>query len=76
MKFLIGFRKFTYGIVFLTISLVLLLLDYITGADWIKYNKDVAVAYLATNIGEHLISVAKTYIDDKLVSRFKKKNNE
>jgi len=73
MKFLIGFRKLTYGLIFLSISLILLYFEYVTGSDWIKYNKDVAVAFMATNIGEKIVDIAKLYINDKLLSRFKDK---
>ena len=65
MKFIVGLRKFTYGIIFLTVSLILLMFDIIEGADWVKYNKEVAVAFMATNIGEHLVNLGKQYITDK-----------
>lgn len=71
MKFLIGLRKFAYGIIFLTVSLILLMFDIIEGTDWVKYNKEVAVAFMATNIGEHLINLGKTYINDKLIKKIK-----
>ena len=69
MGLLIGLRKFTYGLIFLAISLILLMFDIVTGPDWIKYNKEVAVAFMATNIGEHLINLGKEYFKDKVVDR-------
>ena len=65
MKFIVGLRKFTYGMVFLSVSLILLMFDIVEASDWIKYNKEVAVAFMATNIGEHLINLGKQYITDK-----------
>ena len=69
MKLLIGFRKFTYGFIFLSVSLLLLLGGHISGAHWIEYNRDVAVAFMATNISEHIINVAKTWVNDKLLKK-------
>lgn len=71
MRFLVGFRKFSYGLIFILISLILLLSGYISGSDWILYNKDVALAFMATNIGEHLIKITKDYINDKLIAKLK-----
>lgn len=72
MKYLVGLRKFTYGMIFLIVSLILLMFDIVEGQDWVKYNKEVAVAFMATNIGEHIINVAKTWVDDKLIKRINK----
>ena len=72
LSFLTGFRKFTYGLIFLTISLILLMFEIVDGADWIKYNKEVAVAFMATNVGEHIIQVAKTWVNDRLLNSAEK----
>ena len=66
LKGLIGFRKFVYGIIFLSISLALLLSGHVSGADWIKYNSSVAIAFFSTNIGEHIIKIGKEYLQSKI----------
>lgn len=71
MKYLIGFRKFTMGATFLLVTLILLLNDVVSSGDFMKHNKEVIVAFMATNIGEHLINIGKKYIDDKLLSTAK-----
>ena len=58
-EWMVGFRKFTFGILFFTISLILLMFGQITGADWIKYNAGVVTAFFATNVGEHIIGIGK-----------------
>ena len=73
MKYLVGLRKFTYGMIFLVVSLILLSVDWVDGSDWIKYNKEVAVAFMATNIGEHIINVAKTWVNDKFLGKINDK---
>ena len=76
MQFLIGFRKFTYGMIFFSVTLILLLFELINGTDFIKYNSDVAVAFMATNIGEHIINITKQYLQDKLLNKVLDKTNE
>ena len=65
-EWMVGFRKLTYGLIFLVVSLILLFLGYVTGADWIKYNSGVVTAFFATNVGEHIIAIGKDWIKAKL----------
>lgn len=58
---LVGFRKLSFGILFFLVSLILLATGAVTGADWIKYNAGVVTAFFATNVGEHLLEVGKTW---------------
>lgn len=65
-QFMIGFRKLFYGVLFFTVSLILLLFDIVTGEEWIKYNSGVVTAFFATNIGEHLVNVGKDWVKDRI----------
>ena len=68
MRFLVGFRKFTVAIIFLVVSLGLLLGGVVTGGDFMKYNSSVIVAFMATNIGEHLLEIGKTWVNEKIIA--------
>lgn len=65
-EWMVGFRKFTYGILFFSVSLVLMLTGYVTGEEWIKYNSTVVTAFFATNVGEHIINIGKEWIKNKI----------
>ena len=61
-----GFRKFTMAMVFLTVAVVLLSLDMIPKDDWLKQVGAVMTAFMATNLGEHIIKVGKEWIDSRV----------
>lgn len=65
-KWMVGFRKLTFGLLFFVVSLILLLYGQINGAEWIKYNSGVVTAFFATNVGEHIINIGKDWIKSKL----------
>lgn len=65
LNWLTGFRKFTLAGLFLALSTALMLLGYFDGKDWVETGRDVVVAFLGTNIGEHLIGVAKDWIKSR-----------
>ncbi len=64
-KYLTGFRKFTMSIVFLVVAVALLLTDQVPQEDWMKQMSSVMVAFMATNVGEHIINVAKDWVGKK-----------
>lgn len=65
MKFLTGFRKWTMSIIFLIVAVTLLLMGEIPEKDWLDNVSEVMVAFMATNVGEHIINVGKTWIGGK-----------
>ena len=69
LSFLIGFRKFTMGLIFFSTSLILLYFNVVTGSEWIQHNASVVTAFFATNVGEHLLKLGEQYFKDKVVDR-------
>jgi len=67
MKWLNGFRKWSMAVIFLTVAVALLLVGAIPSVDWLSNVKDVMVAFMATNIGEHLISTVKGWYEQRKV---------
>jgi len=72
-KWLVGFRKFTVVIIFLCVSLGLLLAELMTGSEWVQYNSQVVIAFMATNVGERLLNLGKDYFRDKMIDKVLKK---
>lgn len=66
MQFLVGFRKFTLAAVYLVVAIVLLLAGVIPAEGWLQHVTSVVVAFMGTNIGEHLIAVSKEWINTKM----------
>lgn len=64
-EFFVGMRKFAMALIFLAVAIILLVTGVIPKEDWLDNVKDVMVAFMATNIGEHLISVGKDWIKEK-----------
>ena len=50
------------AIIFIVVAVTLLLVGMIPSDDWLKNVSTVIVAFMATNIGEHIINVAKDWI--------------
>lgn len=65
INFLTGFRKFAMGIIFLVVAVGLLLAGVIPADDWLKNVTAVVTAFMATNVGEHIINAAKHWIEQK-----------
>ena len=65
MKFLIGFRKWTMAVIFLLVAVVLLVTGVIEQKDWLDNVAEVMVAFMATNVGEHIIKVGKDWIAER-----------
>ena len=65
INFLTGFRKFTMAILFIAVSLTLLLTRFITGSEFILTTRDVVVAFITANVGEHIVGAVKEWIKKK-----------
>lgn len=65
LKYLTGFRKFTMAIIFLVVAVGLLLFEVVPASDWMKQVSSVMIAFMATNVGEHIIAVGKEWLSAK-----------
>ena len=65
MKFLTGFRKWTMAVIFLTVAVLLLVTGVLPSSTWLDNVAEVMVAFMATNVGEHIINVAKEWVKEK-----------
>jgi type IV secretory pathway VirB2 component (pilin) len=65
LKILTGYRKFTMAIVFLLVAVLLLTAGIVPSDDWLKHVSSVMIAFMATNVGEHIISVGKEWVNEK-----------
>lgn len=63
LKFLTGFRKFTAFILYFAVTTVLMVAGLVTGDIYMREVTAGLGAFMATNIGEHLITVAKDWIN-------------
>lgn len=63
--YLVGFRKFAMAAIFLLVSIVLLIMGEVPNQDWMKHVSSVMIAFMATNVGEHIIKVGKEWISEK-----------
>ena len=64
-EFITGFRKFTMAMVFLIVAVVLLSLEMVPADDWLKQVGSVLTAFMATNLGEHIIKVGKEWVKER-----------
>jgi hypothetical protein len=74
--FLIGMRKFTAMILFMIIMTIFRVYDLVDGAQFAENLQIALVAFFGTNIGEHLISLGKDYLQGKLKDFKKVVNSE
>lgn len=65
LNFLLGFRKFIMAAAFILISVVLLALGQVDGKTLVETSRDVVVAFMGTNLGEHLISTTQKWIESR-----------
>jgi len=65
IHFLTGFRKMSMGLLFMSVTLMLLFLGKVSGSEFISTNRDVIVAFMATNIAAKLIEVTRTWLTKK-----------
>ena len=68
VTFLTGFRKLSMGVLFMAITLTLLLFGKVSGSEFITTNRDVIVAFMATNVCAKIIGVTKEWIKNKAKS--------
>ena len=64
-EYLVGFRKFTMAVAFLVVAIILLIAGVIPSDDWLKQVSAVMIAFMGTNIGEHIIQVGKDWIANR-----------
>ena len=60
-----GFRKFIMALVFLATAVALLLAGYIPSEGWLADVGSVMTAFMATNLGEHIIEIGKKWIEGR-----------
>lgn len=65
-QFLVGFRKFTIMVAFMAIMIVFRVLDLVNGQEFAENIQLAVVAFMGTNLGEHLLSLGKDYVQGKL----------
>jgi hypothetical protein len=65
ISFLTGFRKFTFGILFVLVALGLLFSNKVTGSEVITTMRDVVVAFMATNVCAKIIGATTAWIKKK-----------
>jgi len=65
IQFLTGFRKLTMGVLFMGVTLLLLFLGKVSGSEWISTNRDVVVAFLATNIAAKIVGATQQWLKKK-----------
>lgn len=65
LHFLLGFRKFIMAAAFILISVVLLALGQVDGKTLVETSRDVVVAFMSTNLGEHLISATQKWLESR-----------
>ena len=64
--FLTGFRKFTVMVAFMAIMVLFRVLDYVNGQEFAENLQLAVVAFMGTNLGEHLIQLGKDWVQGKL----------
>lgn len=65
LEFLTGFRKFTFGLIAIILATIFLITHHIDGKVYGDVLKNIAVAFMGTNIAEHLIEFGKKYLGKK-----------
>jgi hypothetical protein len=53
------------ALIFLIVAIGLLTYGVIPREDWLKHVSSVMIAFMATNVGEHIINVGKAWIKSK-----------
>ncbi len=62
-----GFRKWSMASLFIIVATTLLVFEYVPGDTWMQYMSSVMVAFMATNIGEHIIGTVKEWGKSKKI---------
>lgn len=66
LSFLVGFRKFFITLLFISVMIIFRILNYINGAEFAENLQLAVVAYLGSNVGEHLLDLGKKWVEGKL----------
>ncbi len=66
--FLLGYRKTLAWVAMFTVSLVLLLKAYITGAQWVDVAKATFLGFISGNMAEHLGNLGQSYFGSKVAN--------
>lgn len=75
-KWLVGFRKLFMAVLFLVVAVMLLLSEQVPASDWMKHMSSVVIAFMGTNVSEHIINVAKDWIKQKKEALSEKKSKD
>lgn len=62
---LTGFRKLSFGVLFMTVSLALLFIGKVSGSEWITTNRDVVVGFMMSNVAAKIVEATKTWLKKK-----------
>jgi hypothetical protein len=65
VEFLTGFRKLSMGVLFMVTTLILLFLGKVSGSEFITTNRDVIVAFMATNVCSKIIGATVAWLKKK-----------
>ena len=60
-----GFRKFSIMLLLIVVGIMFRTFDLINGSELVNLLQATAVAFFATNIGEHITSTITTWIKNK-----------
>ncbi len=62
IRFLTGFRKFTFGMIFIIVVLILLTIGQVQGPLVVTTMRDVVVAFMATNVAAKIIGATQQWL--------------
>lgn len=65
LEFLVGFRKFITFMIYFIVLVAFVLFDIIDGGQFVDGAKAGVTAFMATNVGEHLLKLGKEYVSSK-----------
>ena len=65
VQLFVGVRKMIMGLIFMAIGLTLLGLKFINGTLFMETSRDVVVAFMATNLAEHIAEAIKNWSKNK-----------
>jgi len=65
IRLLTGFRKLSMGVLFMVVTLTLLFLGKVSGSEFITTNRDVIVAFMASNIAAKIIGATIQWLKTK-----------
>lgn len=66
IQFLNGFRKFTVMVTIVAAGVVFRVLNYVNGAEFVDLLKGTAIAFFASNAGEHMTKAIGEWLQNKV----------